>query len=155
MKRRYLLVIVVLVGITSISWTEEIQATSFTVVDDQGRIRAFMGMLDGTPGLILLGENGNPRIMLDVDNVEDVASITLYNPRGMARIMLYEESDGVQIVLYDETGMPGIQLHTGEDGPGLFLHGLNGSGLSGFVEDGAKLVMFDESRKKIWSVPED
>ena len=58
---------------------KEIRATSFIVVDENGKDRAVLNVSDGGPGLILKDENGKNRIVLNI--TKDKTGLTIYDEK--------------------------------------------------------------------------
>ena len=111
---------------------KEIRASSFLLVDENGKPRAELSVYKNGPSLVLADENFNPRAMLYVDkNV----------PR---------------LELLDENNKPRAEFTTGKDGPVLRLRDENENvraALTLFKND-PMLMMLDENKKahvKIYS----
>jgi len=105
LKHRYCLVIVLVTGIAGVAWPQApgvVRATSFVLLDDQGRDRAKLEMGLGGPWLWLMDENGRGRILLTVD--KDGSKLTLLDENGKIRIGLAVDKYSPGLILLDENG---------------------------------------------------
>jgi len=102
-------------------------ARSFELVDENGAVRATLGMHDGVIGLALRDERGVTRITVGFDDRSN-PSITLYDEAGTRRAGL-EFALGISpsLFLRDTNGTlkAGFQVQ-GDGGPTLFLRGSQG-----------------------------
>lgn len=81
---------------------EVIQARSFEVVDDEGRVRAALRIVpDGSPSLLFLDAHGKPRALLNTDP-DGAAGLALYDAGGKPRALLSIFPDGTPVLgLFD------------------------------------------------------
>ena len=98
----------------------EVRANRFSLVDETGKLRAVLAVLNTGPVLALADENGKGRIALGVD------SLCLYDETGKGRAELRISSSGSNLVLADEAQRLRVLLAMAETGPSLNLFDANG-----------------------------
>jgi polyhydroxyalkanoate synthesis regulator phasin len=75
-----------------------------TLHDPQGRVRAWLGLLDdGSPGLMLSPGEGRARIALSVE-ADGSTVLGFYDPNGKVRTRMGIGKEGPRLVFYDEEG---------------------------------------------------
>jgi hypothetical protein len=132
---------------------KEIRANQFTLEDENGKLRAALGVNKGTAGLMLFAENGKPRAMLRVS--KDGPGLYLLDENGKPRAELSMDEDVPGLVLHEENGNVRAMLAVGKEGPMLGLNDENNKprvGL-GLFKNGPSLWLSDKDGKPIWSAP--
>jgi hypothetical protein len=109
----------------------EVRARRLVLVDNEGRERAALEMIEDVPMLSLRNAAGNIRAALDV--TPEGPTLSLCDAAGKFRAALSVDADGPMLSLADETATPRVVLGVDADGPGLCLT--------------------DEAGKKIWRAP--
>ena len=108
--------------------SETVEAGSFVLRDDRGRMRAALTIRpDGTPGLGLLDEAERVRLSLDMGQ-DGTPSVNLHDERGALQAAVAIRPDGTPGVgLFDDHGRPRLSLDTGGDGmAGVNIFGADG-----------------------------
>jgi len=118
-----------------------VRANRFVLEDENGKVRALLGVTAEGPGLILHDENGKIRIVLDV--AKDVPELLLLDENGEIRAGLAVAKDVPGLALKDAAGKVRAWLAVSKAGPGLALYDIGGPGLS----------LWDAAGKPIWSAP--
>jgi hypothetical protein len=103
---------------------QEITAHMFTVLDNNGKIRAELGVDKAGAGLSLGDENGKPRAVLGV--LKDGPILRLLDENDKPRAVLYVGRGGPGVSLLDENGKLRAVLYVGKDGSVLSLTDANG-----------------------------
>ena len=103
-RSNMLLVGVVLLAVLAItlgaaSHKQVIAASAFNLVDENGKIRAALGMRNEVPGVRLFDENGRTRASLAADN--NGASLALIDENNNPRACLVVFKDGPGLMLFD------------------------------------------------------
>ena len=114
------------------AWARTLQASSFVLVDENGKPRASLSVLEGGPALVLNDENGKLSALLEV--IKEGPRLLMHDENGKSRVLLLLAREGAGLSLSDENGMTRAGLLMGKNGP--------------------KLVLYDENGKSIWSAPE-
>jgi len=131
---RWLLVGLALgLGALALVWAlaEEVRAKRFVLVDEEGRERAALEMIEDVPMLSLRNAAGNIRAALSVD--ADETGLGLCDAAGNIRATLSVDADGPMLSLADETATPRAALGVDTDGP--------------------RIVFSDAAGKPIWGAP--
>ncbi|MFA6470992.1 MAG: hypothetical protein WCU00_03040 [Candidatus Latescibacterota bacterium] len=127
---------------TGIDNEKVIQAKSFEVVDDKGRIRARLTVKELGGVLGLYDENGKPRAALSV--IKDGPGLLLYDERGEGRASLTIIRRGPELIFRDEKGKIrttiGVSQTETPDGK-----------VTTYPE--SSLLLFDPEGNSIWSAP--
>lgn len=138
---------------------ETVRARLFELVDEEGNVRAELGiepdgfpglnlidkdgvgrigltLIGGSPGLLLLDGNGMPRTLLRVGGPDETSSLALMGEDAKPRATLSVERDGSSfLTLADPGGMRRVSL-------------------TAFGEDGASaLILHDRDGNEIWRAP--
>lgn len=148
---------------------KEVRANAFIAVDQNGKMRAYLGMSkDGNVGLLLhdeyllpravlhadkdetwldLYEAGRPRVILGA--LKDGPALRLADENGKIRAGLAEIENWQGLSLSDENGKWRLSLDVGEQGPMLTLADENGRGHAqlGAFKGGPSLQLADENSK--------
>ena len=103
-----------------------VKARDFAVIDNEGRIRATLGMGPTGPVLEFSGESGKLRVLLGMD--KGIPALVLGDEHGNDRIMLHVNPVGPCLALLDSNMKIQAQLQ-------------------GDVAGGAMLAFFDENQK--------
>jgi hypothetical protein len=125
---------------------KEVHANRFILVDNNGKPRAMLAMLEDGPSLSLLGENGKGGALLTVD--KKGPGLSLFDEKGRVelnvtergpelnlkdknafvkpRALLIVTKEGPWLAFWDESGKLRAALSVLEDGPGLGLYGPDG-----------------------------
>jgi hypothetical protein len=113
------------------SGAQDLVVRSLKIVDEKGKQRAGLTVLEDGPNLRLTDEKGKGRASLAVNEV------------------------GSALVLNDDKGKLRAGLAVFKDGPALGLNDEKGKERAGIAvdEDGPKLRLTDEKRKQIWRAP--
>ena len=95
------------------SWPS-IQAREFILRDAEGRVRASLSLRpDGTPGLALFNESGQPRLSLDL-STDDQPGVNLHDEDGTLRAALAIRPDGTPgMGLFGSDRKPRVSLDLG------------------------------------------
>lgn len=124
----------------------EIAARRFIVVDTYGRNRLTVGeLIDGSLGLYVWGEKGNPRLWLATWD-DGVSRLSLHDQGGRARALLTVQADGSpSLSLRDESTKSRAVL-----GQATLR-----TARTGTMErrPAASLVLFDRDANVIWKAP--
>lgn len=164
--------------------SEEVRATKFTLVDEDGRTRAELSTDRDGPGLCMFGPTGKLRAELKGASTPFGPSLRLLDEDGKVRAMLAVNDDGEpSLRLFDGAERPrerAVLVLVGSGDPHLYLsdensrtraeltldavgdsalHLLDGgeifrAGLE-VTSDGPRLYISDATGETIWSVPEE
>ena len=107
---------------------DEVTASAFKLVDDQGRVRAALEFDSrGEPRLQLNDTKGGPRVRIRVRNQE--AFVNLFDEEGHTRLGLaIGESSDPHVMLLDRAERPRYQLTSNAEGaPGMMFVGADGT----------------------------
>ena len=111
-------------GQAKVSAPEVIRAQKFELVDEKGKVRAELTLVDGIPGLLLSDQEGKPRAALGLDK-NGTPSLSLHDSSGKTRAALSFMRPGgtaPTLAMFDERGKQRVQLGIVENGsPGLSL----------------------------------
>jgi len=136
-----------------VSGAEVVRAERFEVVDTQGRVRATLGMIFGSPDLTLFDEKGEVRAMLTLD-FDGSPALYMNDEKGEVRAEVAVHFDGMpRVWLFDEAGESRVELDLLGGGPNLTLRDENGEprALVGVDADGPGLVLYDENgERRAW-----
>lgn len=140
-----LVIAAIVAGISRDSRT--ITARAFSVVDQNGKERALLGLIKQGPGLTLSDENGKLRAALTAE--KDGPRLALYDENGEVRAGLAAVKEGTGLYLY-ENGKVRAALVTGKHRPGLPLYDENGKlratlGSSRTETKDGKVITYPES----------
>ncbi len=136
LRRRRALGLAAWLAVPLLAWTsqrspgsfDEVTASAFKLVDDQGRVRAALEFDPrGEPRLQLNDTKGGPRVRIRVRNQE--AFVNLFDEEGHTRLGLaIGESSDPHVMLLDRTERPRYQLTTNAEGaPGMMFVGADGT----------------------------
>lgn len=103
---------------------DEVRASRFTLVDENGKTRARLGVDEDGTGLRLYDENGKPRAVLSVD--EDGTLLAMSDENGKLGPMLVTSKEMTLLNMYDKDAKARVTLGVGESGPVLGLRDENG-----------------------------
>jgi hypothetical protein len=109
----------------------EVRARRVILTDEQGRVRAELGLVPGgqEPELVFYHPDGQQWAALAMVSPPGApegrsqAALTLRDEAGEARISLGASVQETGLVLYDAEGAPGLALYTSEDAQGLVISG--------------------------------
>ena len=101
----------------------EVRASRFLLVDENGKGRAAFWLKDGVPALDLCDENGAVRGSFAVS--KEGPHLYLFDQTGKHRGDFSVSKDGPLLALYDETGKSRVQFTVSKDGPGLAMYDEN------------------------------
>jgi hypothetical protein len=104
---------------------QEIRAHKFTLVGNNGELRASLMMLKDGPGLFLYDTNGGERAGLWLDKEDDPA-FTLSDEKRQPRTKLSVDKLGPHVQLNNQHGQPQVSLLLLRNGPIMVL--LDGNG---------------------------
>ncbi len=83
-----------------------IEAERFVVMDEDGRTRAILGVVENTAGLMLHDQNGKTRIFL---SVEDSPRLQFSDQNGNSAVLLTADGEPI-LTLYNANGTVGSSL---------------------------------------------
>ena len=109
-----------------------VRAKEFILVDENGMLRANMGVGKDGPLLALYDEKGKPRIALSVD--KEGPQLTMRDENDKPRIGMLLIDSGMGLTLRDEKGKDRAFLAVGK-------------------KEGPRLMLFDENGTLVWRVP--
>jgi hypothetical protein len=139
-------------------------ANELIIVDENGKVRAMLGVYAGGPSLGLYDENGKERATLGV--YAGGPALALRDENSKDRAMLVLKADGPELSLRDAAGRDRVALAVTAPGPWLCLYDAAGNGRASLgagktaTPDG-KLITHPESSllfigadgKVSWSAP--
>jgi len=155
------------------SGVKVIRANGFVLEDENGKVRATLGVIDG-PGLSIFDEDGKRRAALLVDKersklqlVGDKGNIGVdlkasegegelaLGGSGRPRIILTALPDDTGLYLYDEKGKHRLRLGASNIGAVLALcHEDGRSGVRLVMSSaGPEVELFDKNGTTVWSAP--
>lgn len=129
-----------------------VKATAFILVDDDGNIKAQLGMNPGGPALTLNDSNGEVRAMLGVSDA--ARGLVVTDSNGMhAWLGVSDESRGLAVT--DSKGIIRASIHISDDGPSISLNDINGAPRALFLgtDADAILALFDSKGQATWQAP--
>ena len=128
---------------------KEVHANRFVLEDENGEVRATLGMTQDGPVLYLLDENGKRRAALSM--FKDGPVLVLADAAGKLRATLGILTGGPALALLDENGLPRVTLGI----MGLGLTDENGKRRAALAvgKDSSGLILSDENGKTIWRAP--
>lgn len=113
---------------------KEVRAQKFVMVDKDGMDRAFLGMVDATPNLVLYDKNSRARVDLAV-LPDGSAGLDLSDNDGKTRVLLSTLPDGsAGLALLNKNGKTRAMLGTTS-------------------LETTQLVLFDKEGKVLWRAP--
>lgn len=122
---------------------EAVVAKAFILVDDAGKLRGTMSVVDGNAGLTLCDEQQREAAGLTV-TPDRKARLSLYGPTGGLELAA---RDGPSLGLFDSAGKPRHILSLGDDGsPGFTFYNADGSPLLILSSTG---LDFDDAEGKV------
>lgn len=137
----------------------EVRARSFTLVDSNGKIRAWIGMAAAGPTFAIYDAQGNSNTILSD------SGLSLSSP-NKAGLLLQASPGGPQLILADPDAKRSIGLDLTADGPSVTLDDANGFetqiGVSNLESpttgetsktSAASIKLFGKDRKVLWSAP--
>lgn len=156
--------LVTLAAMSPPSIQDVVTAKSFEVVDDEGNVRAELGVLpDGSHGLALHDADGNERATLGVWPHGTAQSLSLHDPDGKMRALLAVSPDGFAgMRLFgaaDDKSFAGITVSPHGTGLGLAYLDAEGNQRVNFGVLGASpdqspsLEFYDSEGETVFSAP--
>jgi len=137
------------------SGVKEIRANRFILEDDEGTVRARLGVDADGPALSLLDKNGKSRAVLSVD--KDVSGLRLRDENSKPLAVLSMKKDGAKLSLWDKNEVirAMLSVDVDKDVPWLALFDENGETRVGMgvTKEGPGLALCDENGKMIWKAP--
>ena len=121
---------------------KEVLAKGFAVEDENGNVRAALGMGEDGPALRLFDEKGNPCVALFV--LKDAPGLVLYDDSGRDRAVLGVLKDGPWFSLFDENGKERATLGTAKTGT---------PGGKAITYPESSLILFGRDGKAVWRAP--
>jgi hypothetical protein len=125
---------------------DEIKAKKFTLVDDNGKGRAVLGIWKGLPGLVFFSEAGELRVgLLDA---EKLPSLGFQDENGKTRLVLgTSKEQGPFLELCDENGKTRVRLLS--SALGLYDEGGKPKVVLGVSEKGSLFSLSGEGKSEI------
>lgn len=102
------------------SQPEAIDAREFRLLDDQGKPRARLAMLETGPALVFMDADANSRLKLALDDVDGPA-LFMTDHNHSDRITLRVQPTGATLAVGDENGAERVRLATSEIGASIGL----------------------------------
>jgi len=141
---------------------KEIRARKILIEDENGKMRAWLGVNNDGPALSLWDEKGTPRAWLTVGHYGP--RLSLWDEKGKTRAKLDVSIDGPTLLMWDEKLNVRAKLVADPDGPSLELHDEKGrtrfaAGKTWIESQDGKTIEYPESSlilygpdgKVIWS----
>jgi len=128
-----------------------VEATSFRLVDEQGRVRILMTV---SSGLSFLDEEGRGRAILGVNR--EGPGLALYGDAGKSGAILNVNKNGPALAFAGENGTTrAILAALRKEGAGLVLYNEQGEERAGLAvrEEAGMLALADAKGQSIWSMP--
>lgn len=100
--------------------SQRIETGSVTIRDENGKVRAKLGMDKRGPGLDLFDASGNIRVAVHAES-DGRWALAIFDENGNDRAKLCLEEEGSALALFDENENKRAGLSLTEDGPGLML----------------------------------
>lgn len=122
---------------------EVIRAKRIELTDDQGNVRAAIGITsDGAAIIKLLDKEGNPTLALRSDN-----GLGILNEEGKRKIVVGAAGAGYGIGVYDSKGNPRAQVTLVRDEPAIAMSDSNGKfRIYMFLADGQPVVNLSDGK---------
>ena len=99
---------------------KEVRARKILIEDENGKMRAWLGVNNDGPALSLWDEKGTPRAWLTVGHYGP--RLSLWDEKGKTRAKLDVGIDGPTLLMWDEKLNVRAKLVADPDGPSLELH---------------------------------
>jgi len=135
-------------------------ATDFTLVDEQGRKRADLGMFADVPMFHIYGENGTTSVIVGP------TGLSVWNAAGNPTLMLYAMPDRSELDLFGADSKTSVDLSVADSEPSILVTDADGFetdiGTSHTVTtttgethqtSAASIMLFGKDRKVLWSTP--
>ncbi len=143
-----------------------IRANKFILEDANGKTRASLSVLDSGPGLWMYDVNGNPRVLLNVFDLESrvpgkpglgSSGLSLIGKNGKSGAHLTVMDEAPRLMLSDDKHVERVSLSAGKDKTELMLTDEKGKVRAwlNIRKDGTALSLWDENRIASLSVNKD